>query len=137
MTHYGPHYAVRLCRIIGYRRPLIDRLRDPALQITQDEMSYLAGVLEGTEPPWPTPGQVTVSRDKLQRAAYYLDFLWEGGKLGKMTAAEVYAARKCRVDVRTVRRSLDYAKALEGGAWWRDAARLARKRKSESLHLTY
>ena len=137
MTHFGPRYAVRLCRIIGHRQPLIDRLRDPGLQNTQDEMQYLAGVLAGIEPPWPTPWQVTVRREKLRRAVCYLEFLWRDGKLGKKMAAQAYAARKCRVDESTVRDSLDYAKNLESGEWWKDAERLARKRKIGSLRRTY
>ncbi|MFZ0402027.1 MAG: hypothetical protein WAL03_13190 [Pseudolabrys sp.] len=137
MTRYGPEYAVRLCRIIGHRQPLIERLRDPAVRRTPHEMEYLAEVLDKPNHKWPTPGQVTRRREKLRRAAYYLEFLWMDGEDGKKMAAQVYAARKCRVDVSTVRKSLPYARRLEGGAWWKDTARLARKRKSESLHLTY
>jgi hypothetical protein len=139
MKHYGPRYAVRLCRTIGHREPLIARLRDPDLPKTQDEMRYLADVLAGTEPQWPTPGKVTVSREKLRRAAYYLEFLWKDGKLGKKMAAQEHVVRKCKVNLSTVRRSLAYAERLENGEWWKDAEHLAKKgpRKRASLHRTY
>ena len=55
MTRYGPEYAVRLCRIIGHRQPLIERLRDPAGRRTPHEMEYLAEVLDKPNHKWPTP----------------------------------------------------------------------------------
>jgi hypothetical protein len=144
MKHYGPRFAVLLCRWIGHRGPLIARLRDPAEPKTQHEMEYLADVLADPNHRWPTPGQVDESRKHLRRAAYYLEFLWTDGKLGKKMAALEHVRLKCKaghkkIDLSTAQRSLNWAKKLAGGEWWKSAEHLAKKglRKSESLHRTY
>jgi hypothetical protein len=143
MKHYGPRFAVLLCRWIGYREPLIARLRDPALQKDQHEMEYLADVL-ATNHKWPTPKQVAESRKHLRRAAYYLEFLWADGKLGKKMAALEHVRLECnaghmKIDLSTAQRSINWAKKVAGGEWWKSAEHLAKKgsRKSESLHRTY
>jgi hypothetical protein len=138
MKHYGPQYAVLLCRLIGHREPLIARLRDPAIPRTQHEMEYLADVLAKPER-WSSQKTVDKSREKLRRAGYYLEFLWKGGSPGKTMAAQEHVVRKCRVNLSTVRRSVDYAKDLGGGEWWRSTERLAKKglRKRASLRRTY
>jgi hypothetical protein len=153
--HHGPIFAVMLARLIGYRDPLIRRLRDPSVRKTDTELKYVADVLADPTKDRRRPNQVTDSREKLCRAAYFLEYLHgNGGKVrpedaellrkragSKMTAddAEVLAAKTCRVDERTIRRSVKYAKALGSGEWWRSAEHLARKgpRKRESLHRTY
>lgn len=144
MRHYGPQFAVLLCDWIGHREPLINRLRDPAVTKTQHEMEYLAKVLADPNHKWPTPGQVAERRKRLRRAAYYLEFLWKDGKLGKKMAALEYVQLKCKdgrkkLDQSTVQRSVKYAKCLANGEWWKSAEHLAKKgsRKSESLHRTY
>lgn len=137
MKLYGPVFAVLLARWIGHREPLIARLRDPAEPLTQPERDYLADVLAGTEPRWPTPGQVAESRKKLERAAHYLEFLNASGRPGKKMAALEYAVRECKVNRSTVQRSVKYAERLADGKWWAATSRLARKRKIASLHRTY
>ena len=144
MKHYGPQFAVHLCRWIGHRGPLIARLRDPAVQKDQHELEYLADVLANPNHKWPTPGQVDESRKHLRRAAVYLEFLWKGGKLGKTTAALEHVRLKCKtghkkLDLRTAQRSIKRARELAGGEWWKATEHLAKKgsRKSESLHRTY
>jgi hypothetical protein len=139
MKHYGPRFAVLLCHWIGHRGPLIARLRDPAIQKDQHELEYLADVLDDPNHKWPTPGQVAESRKHLHRAAVYLEFLWKGGKCGKKMAALEHVRLKCDINLSTAQRSVDWAKKLAGGEWWKTAEHLAKKgpRKSESLHRTY
>src|SRR5262245_13795171 len=112
MKHYGPRFAVSLCRWIGHCKPLIERLRDPTIQKDQHELEYLADVLANPNHKWPTPGQVAESRKQLHRAAVYLEFLWRGGRCGKKLAAEYHVCDVFEIDRRTVQRSLKYAKRL-------------------------
>ena len=137
MKHYGPIYAVLLARRIGHREPLIARLRDRDVPLTQPERDYLADVLANPKHKWPTPGKVAESRKKLERAAHYLEFLNASGKPGKKMAASAHVVDKCKVNMSTVRRSVKYAERLDGGKWWAETSRLARKRKASSLHRTY
>jgi hypothetical protein len=166
MKLYGPIFAVMLADLIGYREPLIDRLlRDPAeVKLKPVERKFLASRLADSFK-WPTSIQVSESRDKLRRAAHYLEYLYGndgrvtaenaellGKKSGsKMTAAdaEQLASRKCRRSTRTIQRAVEYAQALPpslfvpadlgDGKWWTSAIHLAKKgpRKHESLHRTY
>jgi hypothetical protein len=138
VRHHGPLFAMLLARLIGYRDPLIRRLRDPAVPKTDDELKYIADVLADPTKDRRTPNQVTESRDKLRRAAIYLECLYTGGK-ETVAEAEESAASRCKLDERTIRRAVKYAKALGGGEWWRSAEHLAKKgpRKHESLHRTY
>jgi len=151
---YGPVFALLLARLIGHRQPLIDRLRHPEEKKTSAEHEFLADVLASPRK-WPTPEQVLNSREKLRRAAYFLEYRYgSGGKvrpedaelLGKDSGskltdgnAELLAARKCKVDEKTIKRAVKYARALGNGEWWRSAEHLAKKgpRKRESLHRTY
>jgi hypothetical protein len=135
---YGPKFAVMLARLIGYRDPLIQRLRDPKVKKDQKEHEFVASRLVDSFK-WPTPNQVIESREKLRRAAYYLEFLKaQGSPLTTEEAAE-RAAERCNVDARTIRRAVKYAKELGDGEWWKSALHLARKgpRKRPSLHRTY
>ena len=52
--HYSADFALLLCRLIGYREPLIDRLRDPAVKKTPAEMEYLAERLADPNHKWRT-----------------------------------------------------------------------------------
>jgi hypothetical protein len=144
--HYGPIYAVRMARWIGYREPLIYRLRDPTVSLDLVEREYLADVLaewpkpKGTSKSEPkgTSKSVVRRRNQLRAAAVYLEFLNAGGKPGKGDAAVKAAADRCTwITERTIRRNLSYAKSLGDGEWWTDASRLARKRKLEALHRMY
>jgi hypothetical protein len=140
MKHHGPRFAVLLCRWIGYREPLIARLRDPGLQKDRHEMEYLADVLANPNHRWPTPKQVAESREHLHRAAVYLEFLWKDGKRGKKMEALNHVCDEFEIDLSTAQRSVNKrAKHLAGGEWWKSAEHLAKKgqRKSESLHRTY
>src|SRR5262249_55409380 len=126
MKHYGPRFAVLLCRWIGHRGPLIARLRDPAIQKDRHELEYLAEVLANPNHKWPTPGQVAKSRKHLHRAAVYLEFLWRGGRCGKKVAALEHVRLRCRaghknINLSTAQRSVNWARQLAGGEWWKSA----------------
>src|SRR5262245_48708439 len=103
MKLYGPVFAVTLARLIGYRAPLIQRLRDREVKKTPEEHEFVADRLDDSFK-WPTPNQVTESREKLRRAAYYLEYLKAPGSPLTSEEAESKAARKCKVDERTIRR---------------------------------
>jgi hypothetical protein len=135
---YDAEFAVLLAKLIGYREPLIARLRDRHMRHDRTELEYLADVLEKHSHRWPTQKQVENRREKLRRAAYYLQFLHAGEGKGKEEAKRL-AAEKCRVDAKTIARAVKYAKGLGGGEWWRSAEHLAKKgrRKLASLRATY
>ena len=141
MKHHGPNFAVYLARLINYRRPLISRLRDPAVTLDQVEREFLADVLEDRVK-WPRggPKSVDARRKQLRVAATYLEFARGDPRKGQIGDAEEFAADRCDIaDVRMVRRHVKYAKALTDGRWrwWDMASRLARKGKIEQLHRTY
>jgi hypothetical protein len=133
---YSSDFAVLLAKLIGYRQPLIDRLRDLRVKHDRGELEYLADVLEHSRR-WPTENQVLNRREKLRRAAYYLQFRDGEGK-GK-EAAKQRAADECGVDAKTIARAVKYARRLGDGEWWRSAEHLAKKgrRKLASLRATY
>ena len=138
MKLYGSVFAVMLARLIGYRDPLIQRLRERGEKKTPQEHEFIADRLADSFK-WPTLNQVTESREKLRRAAYYLEFLKAPGSTLTTDESTERAAKKCKVDARTIRRAVKYAKALGGGEWWKSALHLAKKgpRKRNSLHRTY
>jgi hypothetical protein len=141
MKHHGPNFAVYLARLINYRRPLINRLRDPAVKLDQVERTFLADVLEDRVK-WPRGGSKSVAahRKHLRVAATYLEFVRGAPRKGQIGDAEEFAADRCDIaDVRIVRRHVKYAKALTDGRWrwWDMASRLARKGKIKQLHRTY
>lgn len=75
MKPYGPKWAVLIARLVGHRDPLADRLmRNPTLELA--ERDFLKDRLANPDK-WPTPKQVLASREKLERAAYYLEFLYD------------------------------------------------------------
>jgi hypothetical protein len=137
MKHYGPFYAVLLADpSIGHREPLIARLRDPAVPLRQHERDYLAVVL-AVPVRWPPRKTVAKTREKMRRAAFYFQFLYENG--GKKLKALGDAANECEVDESTIKRSLKDVKNLAGGEWLKTVKHLAKKgpRKRASLHRTY
>jgi hypothetical protein len=150
MRRYGHKYAVMLARLIGHRRPLIDRLRDPAIDKTQAELEYVANILvDGVK--WPTRKQVIENRKKLRRAVTFLRFhVVEGHpeKKAKGLAAKQHRTsrdytlrsrpgvrREPGVTTKTIEEALKYAKKLGGGEWWADTSRLARKARTDKYKL--
>ena len=148
MKPYGPKWAVLIARLVGHRDPLADRLmRNPTLELA--ERDFLKDRLANPDK-WPTPKQVLASREKLERAAYYLEFLYDevDARFPEMfereysrfnVAALQKVADKFGVDKKTIRRAVKFAKALGGGEWWTSASHLAKKgpRKRASLRRTF
>jgi len=137
MKHYGPNFAILLARLIGYRRPLIARLRDPNLTLTMLEREFHAAVCAG-QIRWPLGGgrkSVTKARQKLRRAVTFLIFRIVDGQPAKAALSD--AALRHQVTTRTIEENLKFAKGLGSGEWWASASRLARKRKVAQLHRTY
>ena len=62
---YGSVFPVLLARWIGWRGPLIDRLRAAEMPLAQSERDYLASVLAGTEPRWRTPKKVIIKNNPI------------------------------------------------------------------------
>jgi hypothetical protein len=153
MRHYGPKYAVMLARLIGYRQPLVRRLRDPEVEKTQDELDYVAGVLADDGAKWPTRKQVIESRKKLRRAVTFLRLHIVNGhpkKKAKGLAAEQHrtsrdytSSKRARPGVRrepgvtprTIEEALRFAKKLGDGEWWAGTSRLARKARTDKYKL--
>ena len=77
MKHHGPKFAVYLARLINHRRPLIDRLRDPAVTLDQVERAFLADVLEDRVK-WPRGGSksVRIVRRHVKYAKALTDGRW-------------------------------------------------------------
>jgi hypothetical protein len=137
MKHYGPNFAVLLARLIGYRRPLLVRLRDQNLTLTMLEREFHAAVCAGAIR-WPRGGgrkSVTKARQKLRRTVTFLIFRIVDGLPAK--AALIDTALRHRVTSRTIEENLSFAKGLGSGEWWASASRLARKRKVAQLHRMY
>jgi hypothetical protein len=147
---HGPEYAVMLARLIGYRDPLIRRLLDPAVPKTDTELNYVASVLaKGVK--WPTRKQVIESRKKLRRAVTFLRLHVVDGhpeKKAKIDAASKHRTSRDRtsrarpgvrrqpgVTTRTIEEALKFAKKLDGGEWWADTSRLARKARTDKYKL--
>jgi hypothetical protein len=139
VKHHGPIFAVLLAHSIGYRKPLIDRLRDPAVEKTDDELKFAADALDGGVK-WPNSRSIARDRKRLRIAAYYLEFARGEPGRGQKGKAENSAAGNCGIlDTREVRRAVLYAKTVRYGQWrwWDIASRMARKGKIEQLHRTY
>src|SRR5262249_20170630 len=124
---YDPEWAILLWRLIGYRQPLIDRLRDRTVDKTSTELEFIADVLDGTFPPHRgTEISVERNRNRLGRVATFLEFriarrfLWE--KALEETASQWGVTKE------TVLNDNKWAeKELGGGEWYRAAHRLAHK----------
>jgi hypothetical protein len=133
--YYDAEFAVMLSRLIGYHEPLIDRLRNHQGHPAQDD--YFASVLADPDHKWPTSSQVEMRREHLHRAVVFLWFLWKDGRRGGMMEAYDHVCTEHEIDLKTARNSVKYARGLGDGEWWNPVERLAKKRKGESIRLTY
>ena len=144
--HYGPEWAMILWRLIGYRKPLLDRLRDPQVELTPDERKFHADVHDGLIPRRRgTDKSVEVRREKLRRVATFLQYHIARQEPGRhhelVTNAEQDAANACGIGLRQLQ--LDVANVKKHYREWYDATeRLAHKaatrdEKLESLRATY
>ena len=134
-VHHSAEFAIMLCRLIGYREPLIERLNDRNEVKTPAEHEYIASVWADPNHKWPTPSQVAKRREHLRRAAVFLEFLWEGGEGGGKWRHMITWCANLGIDQSTVQTSVKYASELGGGEWWSSAEHLAKKHKGGSLRL--
>jgi hypothetical protein len=141
MKHWGADFAVRLSHWIGYRRPLVRRLRDPAIEKTQAELEYAANIIAGeTERLRGNRNSMVDRRKHLRVAATFLE-LHIYQKIPRKKAVGK-AGDRHGISDRAVEASLDFAMRLtdpDGGpwTWWAIANRLARKGKITKLRRMY
>jgi hypothetical protein len=142
LKHWGPDFAVRLAHWTGYRRPLLNRLDDPAVQKVQAELSYLAAMYRGQTERLRRGRQGIVDRRKhLRVAATFIEFRVYKN-MPRKKALEKTGQRHGRLGDRAIEDSIRFAKGLkdpDGGpwTWWAIANRLARKGKIAQLHRMY
>lgn len=134
MWRYGPDFAMLLARWIGYRAPLIARLRDRAVEKTPAELEFVADAIAGRVK-WPRGNRATVvkARMKLRRTVTFMRFNIVDGLAEK--TAKIDAASRHGVTKRTIEADLSFAKKLGGGEWWAAASRLARKGRTNKHKL--
>jgi hypothetical protein len=135
MRHYGPKYAVMLARLIGYRQPLVRRLRDPEVEKTQDELDYVAGVLADDGAKWPTRKHIVNGHPKKKAKGLAAEQHRTSRDYTSSKRARPGVRREPGVTPRTIEEALRFAKKLGDGEWWAGTSRLARKARTDKYKL--